>query len=90
MARRWWLAAAAAVVVAAQLVFVVPELAAAAPLPAWAQRAPVVRVFDANIDSSQDFYAGYVQGIEQDRPDLVTLEEFTPTGPERHVRLRAC
>ena len=78
VARRWWLGAAAAVVVAAQLVFVVPELAAAAPLPAWAQSAPVVRVFDANIDSSQDFYAGYVRGIEQDRPDLVTLEEFTP------------
>ena len=68
VARRWWLAAAAAVVVAAQLVFVVPELAAAAPLPAWAQSAPEVRVSDANIDSSQDFYAGYVRGIEQDRP----------------------
>ena len=79
VARRWWLAAAAAVVVVAQLVFVVPELSAATPLPAWAQRAPVVRVFDANIDSSQDFYSGYVRGIEQDRPDLVTLEEFTPS-----------
>ena len=79
VARRWWLGAAAAVVVAAQLVFVVPELAAAAPLPAWAQSAPAVRVFDANIDSSQDFYVGYVRGIEQDRPDLVTLEEFTPS-----------
>ena len=79
IARRWWLGVAAAVVVAAQLVFVMPELAAATPLPTWAQRAPAVRVFDANIDSSQDFYAGYVQGIEQDRPDLVTLEEFTPS-----------
>jgi endonuclease/exonuclease/phosphatase (EEP) superfamily protein YafD len=79
MARRWWLSAAAGAVVVAQLIFVVPELAAATPLPAWAQSAPVVRVFDANIDSSQDFYAGYVRGIEQDRPDLVTLEEFTPS-----------
>ena len=49
--RRWWLAAAAALIVAAQLAFVMPELAAAAPVPAWARHAPVVRVFDANIDS---------------------------------------
>jgi len=38
--RRWWLAAAAAVVVAAQVGFVAPELLAAAPVPAWARRAP--------------------------------------------------
>jgi endonuclease/exonuclease/phosphatase (EEP) superfamily protein YafD len=37
-----------------------------------------VRVFDANIDKSLHFQAGYVQAIEQDRPDLITLEEFTP------------
>ena len=79
IARRWWLAAAAAVVVAAQLVFVVPELSAATPVPAWAKQAPVVRVFDANIDQSLNFYAGYVRAIEQDSPDLVTLEEFTPS-----------
>ena len=78
IARRWWLAAAAVVVVIAQLMFVVPELSAATPVPAWAQHAQVVRVFDANIDSSLDFHAGYVRAIEQDRPDLVTLEEFTP------------
>jgi endonuclease/exonuclease/phosphatase (EEP) superfamily protein YafD len=78
LARRWWLAAAAAVVVAAQLAFVVPELSAAAPVPAWALHAPVVRVFDANIDKSLRFDAGYERAIEQDRPDLVTLEEFTP------------
>jgi len=78
IARSWWLAAAAVVIVAAQLAFVVPELTAAAPLPGWARHAPVVRVFDANIDSSLRFRAGYVRAIEQDRPDLITLEEFTP------------
>jgi endonuclease/exonuclease/phosphatase family metal-dependent hydrolase len=78
MARRWWLAAAAAVVAVAQLAFVVPELSAAAPVPAWAWHAPMVRVFDANVDTSLHFEPGYVQAIEQDRPDLVTLEEFTP------------
>jgi endonuclease/exonuclease/phosphatase (EEP) superfamily protein YafD len=76
--RRWWLAGAAVVIVVAQLAFVAPELRAAAPVPAWARHAPVVRVFDANIDKSPRFEAGYVRAIEQDRPDLITLEEFTP------------
>ena len=79
IARRWWLAAAAAVIVAAQVAFVAPELLAAAPVPGWARHAPVVRVFDANIDKSLRFQAGYVRAIQQDRPDLVTLEEFTPS-----------
>src|SRR5581483_316377 len=78
VARRWWLAAAAVVIVAAQVVFVVPELSAAVPVPAWAQHAPVVRVFDANIDKTLHFYAGYRRVIESDRPDLMTFEEFTP------------
>jgi endonuclease/exonuclease/phosphatase (EEP) superfamily protein YafD len=76
--RRWWLAVAAVVIVVAQLAFVAPELLARAPVPAWARHAPVVRVFDANIDKSPHFGAGYVRAIEQDRPDLITLEEFTP------------
>jgi len=78
IARRWWLAAAAVVIIVAQVAFVAPELTAAAPVPAWARHAPVVRVFDANVDKSFRFEAGYVRAIEQDRPDLVTLEEFTP------------
>ncbi len=78
IARRWWLAAAAAVIIAAQVAFVAPELLAAAPVPAWTRHAPVVRVFDANIDKSLRFQAGYVRAIQQDRPDVITLEEFTP------------
>jgi endonuclease/exonuclease/phosphatase (EEP) superfamily protein YafD len=77
IARRWWLAAAAVAVVAAQVAFVVPELSAAAPVPVWAEHAPVVRLFDANVDKNFQFEAGYVRAIEQDRPDLITLEEFT-------------
>jgi len=79
VARHWWLAAAAAVIIAAQLVFVLPELSAAAPAPPWARHAPAVRVFDANVKRSPEFHAGYVRAIEQDRPDVVTLEEFTPS-----------
>ena len=78
-ARRWWLAAAAVAIVATQLVFVAPELLAAAPVPSWARSAAAVRVFDANIDKALDFEAGYARAIEEDRPDLVTLEEFTPS-----------
>ena len=76
--RRWWLAAAATIVVATQLAFAVPEFAAAAPVPTWTRHAPVVRLFDANVDQSLRFQTGYVRAIEQDRPDLITLEEFTP------------
>jgi hypothetical protein len=83
--RRWWLAGAAAVLVVAQVAFVAPELLAAAPTPAWARHAPVVRVFDANIDTSLHFEAGYVRAIEQDRPDLITLEEFTPAALQSMV-----
>ena len=58
MARRWRLTAAAIAVVAAQVAFLMPELSATAPMPAWVQHAPVVRVFDANIDKSFHFDAG--------------------------------
>ena len=85
IARRWWLAAAAAVIVTAQLAFIVPELSAATPVPAWARHAPAVRVFDANIDQSLYFQAGYMRAIEQDRPDLLTLEEFTPSALQSMV-----
>jgi endonuclease/exonuclease/phosphatase (EEP) superfamily protein YafD len=85
IARRWWLAGAAGVVVVAQVAFVVPELSAAAPVPAWARHASVVRVFDANIDKSLQFEPGYVRAIEQDHPDLITLEEFTPSALQAMV-----
>jgi len=85
IARRWWLAAAAVVIVAAQVAFAAPELLAAAPVPGWARHAPVVRVFDANIDQSLRFQSGYLRAIEQDRPDLVTLEEFTPSALQAMV-----
>ena len=78
IARRWWLLAAAVVVVAAQVAFAAPELSAASPVPDWTRQAPKARVFDANVDKSAVFQTGYVRAIEQERPDLITLEEFTP------------
>jgi endonuclease/exonuclease/phosphatase (EEP) superfamily protein YafD len=83
--QRWWLAGAAVVIIVAQLAFVAPELLASAPVPAWARHAPVVQVFDANIDKSRRFEAGYARAIGQDRPDLITLEEFTPSALDSMV-----
>jgi endonuclease/exonuclease/phosphatase (EEP) superfamily protein YafD len=76
--RRWWLALGALAIVVAQVVFVAPEFLAASQVPTWTQHAVTVKVFDANIDKSFQFEPGYRQAIEDDRPDLVTLEEFTP------------
>ena len=78
VARKWWLSAAALAICIAQVAFVAPEFLAAGPAPSWTRHAATVKVFDANIDKSFQLEAGYVQAIEQDRPDLVTLEEFTP------------
>jgi endonuclease/exonuclease/phosphatase family metal-dependent hydrolase len=77
IARRWWLGAAALVIVAAQVLFALPELTAAAPVPAWTRQAATIRVFDANLDSGWALYSGYRQAIKQDNPDLITFEEFS-------------
>jgi len=45
----------------------------------------MVRVFDANIDKNIHFEVDYAPAIEQDRPDLITLEEFTPPALHRMV-----
>jgi endonuclease/exonuclease/phosphatase family metal-dependent hydrolase len=76
--RRWLLAAAACVLVAAQLVFVAPELMAATPVPTWARNGWKFRLFDANVDQSEEFLHGYSHAITQFRPDIVAMEEFTP------------
>jgi endonuclease/exonuclease/phosphatase (EEP) superfamily protein YafD len=78
VARKWWLGAAALAVCVAQVAFVAPEFLAASPVPSWTRHATTLKVFDANIDKSFQFEAGYARAIEQDRPDVVTLEEFTP------------
>jgi endonuclease/exonuclease/phosphatase (EEP) superfamily protein YafD len=39
----------------------------------------VLRIFDVNTDDALRFSPGYVQAIEHDRPDLITLEEFEPS-----------
>jgi len=77
--RRWWMLGAAGFVIVAQVVFVAPELLAASPPPQWTRHARVVRIFDANIDKSVTFAAGYQRAIESYHPDVLTFEEFNPS-----------
>jgi endonuclease/exonuclease/phosphatase (EEP) superfamily protein YafD len=76
--RRWFLGALAVAVAVAQLVFVLPELTAAEPLPAGALGAPSLRLFDANVLDRNTEMPAYAAQIRQFRPDLVTLEEASP------------
>ncbi len=77
--RRAFLAGAALAIVVAQLVFLYPELSAAQPLPGWAATAPVLRLFDANVSNENPSMAGYAREIATVRPQLLTMEEATPT-----------
>jgi endonuclease/exonuclease/phosphatase (EEP) superfamily protein YafD len=73
--QRYLLAAVALFVVVAQIAFMIPELTATEPEPAWAARAPTLRVLDANTDLPNTSLGGYAQEISQFRPQLVTMEE---------------
>lgn len=73
--KRWWMAAAAAAICIAQVVYVVPELAAATPVPAAARSEPGIRLFDANVQLDNMSMAGYIPQLRSYRPDVLTLEE---------------
>ncbi len=77
--RRWWMAGAAAVICAAQVIYVVPELAAATPVPAAAHSEPTIRLFDANVQFHNMSMAGYIPQIRSYRPDVIALEETRPS-----------
>jgi endonuclease/exonuclease/phosphatase (EEP) superfamily protein YafD len=76
--RRFVVAGAAALVVLAQILFLLPELTAAEPLPSWTAHAPTLRLLDANVYDRNPSMAGYVREIRSVRPQLVTMEEATP------------
>ncbi len=77
--KRRLLGAAALVLVAGQAALVAPELLASGPVPAWAAHAPAVRVLDANVYAGNPSMAGYARAIDGYRPDLVTLQEASPS-----------
>jgi len=79
LGRRWALLGVSVVVVVAQLGFSLPELTAATQLPAMAGHAPTFRLYDANVYQKNDSMAGYAAQLRELRPDLVTLEEASPT-----------
>ena len=79
LGRRFVLATSALLVVVAQLVFVLPELTAAEPIPAWADQAPTIRILDGNVFNDNPSMTGYATEIKSIHPDLVTMEEATPS-----------
>ncbi len=77
--RRWKLATGAAVVVVAHVLFLLPELAARDSLPAIPADAARFRLFSANVYAGNDDPARYAEEIRRDAPDVVVLQEATPT-----------
>lgn len=78
LSHRLFLAGAALLIVAAQLAFLLPELSAAQPVPAWAAQTPTLRILDANVYNENRSMAGYASQISTVRPQLVTMEEANP------------
>jgi endonuclease/exonuclease/phosphatase (EEP) superfamily protein YafD len=76
--RRYALAAAALVIVVLQVLFMLPELTAAEPLPSWVHGAPTIRLLDGNVYNQNPSLAGYGRQIEESHPTLVTMEEAVP------------
>ncbi len=77
--RKWPLLGACLLVVVAQLAFGLPELTASEPVPAAAAHAFKLRLFDANVTYTNPSVAGYVPQLRAYRPDLLTMEEITPS-----------
>ncbi len=76
--RRYVLAAAALAIVVLQVVIMLPELAAAEPVPAWAAGSPTIGLLDANVYAGNQSMAGYASQIKATHPSLVTMEEASP------------
>ncbi len=76
--RRFVLAGAALLIGLAQVIFLLPELTAAEPVPTWASRSPHIALLDANVYSGNSSMAGYAKEISETRPQLVTMEEANP------------
>jgi endonuclease/exonuclease/phosphatase (EEP) superfamily protein YafD len=79
VSRRFLLAACALVIVTAQIAFLLPELTAAHPVPAWTTVAPTLHLFDANVYNENRSMAGYAREISAVRPQLLTMEESGPS-----------
>ncbi len=76
--RRFVLAGAALVIVVLQVVFLLPELTAAEPLPTWVRGSPTIRLMDANVYNENHSMAGYASQIKATDPTLLTMEEAVP------------
>ena len=79
VSRRWTLLGAAGLLVAAHLSFALPEVLAAEAVPASARSAPTYRLFNANVLEGNRDVAGYADELRRSRPDIVVLQEPSPS-----------
>ena len=63
--RRFVLAGAALLIGVAQVIFLLPELTAAEPVPTWASRSLHIALLDANVYSGNSSMAGYAKEISE-------------------------
>ncbi len=77
--RRWALVAASAVVVVAHIGLALPEVRAGEAIPAAARSAPHFRVLDANVYAPNRDTVAFAAEIRRHRPDVLILQEATPT-----------
>jgi len=77
--RRWALLSLTGLVIAAHVAFVAPELAARTPPAPGAASAPSFRLFDANVFAGNTAASGIAAEIKRAAPDVVMLEEISPT-----------
>jgi endonuclease/exonuclease/phosphatase (EEP) superfamily protein YafD len=79
LTRRWLLAAAAITLIGVQLWVVLPEID---PFPVSQPRAagwPRLRILDANLTWTNSNMDGIASEILRDRPDVVSVQEITPS-----------
>lgn len=77
--RRWALAGTALLLVAAHVAFVVPELVARQPALEFPGTTLRFRLFTANVYAGNPQAAGIAEEIRAAAPDVVFLQEATPT-----------
>ena len=79
LTRRWLMAVAATTLVGVQLWAVLPEVDPFAGSPPRAVGWPRLRILDANLTWTNSNMDGITNEIVRDRPDVVSVQEITPS-----------
>lgn len=72
----------AGALIALHLAWVLPEYRPARPLPAGARAAPHLRIFSSNLRYTNSDMTGIAEEIRRARPDVVLLQELSPSNHE--------